>query len=86
MASGRRRSAIYDPEYRFLIRRVREARGEAGMTLKEVAEHLDRPISFVSKCELGERRIDPIDLKHFAELYDKPLEYFYPSPPRKRRR
>ena len=85
MARGRRKSAVYDPDYRFLIGRVREARQEAGMTLKEVADLLDRPVSFVSKCELGERRIDPIDLRAFAELYDKPLDYFYPARTRKRR-
>ena len=55
------------------------------MTLKDVAKALDRPISFVSKCELGERRIDPIDLRKFAEVYGKPFEYFFP-PRRPRRR
>lgn len=78
MARGRRQSAVYDPDYQYLIRRVREARRDAGLTLREVAKALDRPISFVSKCELGERRIDPIDLAKFAELYDKPFEYFIP--------
>ncbi len=88
MAAPRRPSAVYDPEYRYLIRRVREARQEAGLTLKDVAEALGRPFTFVSKCELGERRIDPIDLRNFAELYEKPLAYFYPkrrSPPRRPR-
>lgn len=83
MVQGRRRSAVYDPEYRDLIKRVREAREEAGMTLREVANALDRPVSFVSKCELGERRMDPIDLRRFADILGKPIEYFYP--PRQRR-
>jgi transcriptional regulator with XRE-family HTH domain len=79
MARRRRRSAVYDPDYRYVIKRVREAREDAGMTQVEVADALGRPLSFVSKCELGERRIDPVDLKKFADLYDKPLEYFYPK-------
>jgi transcriptional regulator with XRE-family HTH domain len=79
MARGRRKSAVYDPDYQHLIRRVREAREEAGMTQVEVATELGRPLSFVSKCELGERRMDPIDLRRFADLYGKPLEYFYPE-------
>ena len=78
MPAGRRKSAVYDSDYRFLIGRVREARLEAGMTQSEVAAKLGRPLSFVSKCELGERRIDPIDLQKFADLYDKPFEYFVP--------
>jgi transcriptional regulator with XRE-family HTH domain len=83
MASSRRPSAVYDPDYQYVIRRVREAREAAGLTIKEVARALGRPFTFVSKCELGERRIDPADLLKFAELYDKPIEYFYP---RRRRR
>lgn len=84
MARRRRPSAVYDPEYQYVIRRVREARESAGMTQGEVADALGRPLSFVSKCELGERRIDPVDLKKFADLFGKPLEYFYPT--RRRRR
>lgn len=86
MARRRRRSAVYDPDYRYVISRVREARENAGMTQVEVADALGRPLSFVSKCELGERRIDPVDLKKFADLYGKPLEYFYPAASRRRER
>ena len=57
---------------------MREAREQAGMTQAAVAKELGRPLSFVSKCELGERRIDPIDLRDFAMLYDKPFDYFLP--------
>lgn len=86
MARTRRPSAVYDKEYQSLISRVREAREDAGMTQVEVAKALGRPVSFVSKCELGERRIDPIDLKRFAELFEKPIEYFYEMPRARRRR
>ncbi len=34
--------------------------------------------SFVPKCELGERRLDPVDLQRFAKLYCKPLSFFLP--------
>jgi transcriptional regulator with XRE-family HTH domain len=78
MARGRRHSPIYRSDYQEMIRRVREARLEAGLTQKEVAAALGRPLSYVSKCELGERRIDPVDLKEFADLYGKSFEYFFP--------
>ncbi len=78
MPTGRRRSAVREPEYRYLMNRMREARVASGMTQSEVAAALNRPLSFVSKCELGERRIDPIDLDKLAELYGKPFEYFLP--------
>ncbi len=79
MPPARRKSAVYDSDYRYVLGRVREARLEAGLTQSEVAEKLGRPLSFVSKCELGERRIDPIDLAKFADIYDKPFEYFLPK-------
>jgi hypothetical protein len=34
------------------------------------------PRSFVSKSESGDRRVDVIELKAFARLYKKPLDYF----------
>jgi len=73
-----RRSPVHTPEYRHLLGRLREARRTAGLTQVEVAKALKRPQSYVTKCELGERRIDPIDLQRFAKLYHKPLSYFLP--------
>jgi transcriptional regulator with XRE-family HTH domain len=55
---------------------LREARKEAGLTQAEVAAYFERPQSFVSKCESGERRIDPTELRVFAKLYRKPVSYF----------
>jgi hypothetical protein len=63
---------------------MREARLDAGLTQVEVATALHRPLSFVSKCELGERRIDPVDIGQLMDLYDKPFEYFVPARRRKR--
>jgi transcriptional regulator with XRE-family HTH domain len=80
----RRPSAVYDPVYQYVIRRVREARQDAGMTQVEVAAALGRPLSFVSKCELGERRIDAADVQKFADLYGKSVLYFYPKKRRKK--
>lgn len=59
-----------------MLKRLREARKHAGMTQVEVARVLKRTQAFVSKCELGERRIDPIDLADFARLYRQPFTHF----------
>lgn len=61
-----------------MLRHLREARLSAGLTQVEVAEALGRPQSYVTKCELGERRIDPIELQQFARLYRKPIAFFLP--------
>jgi len=65
-------------EYQYLLKRLRDARRQAGLTQVQVAKALGRPQSFVTKCELGERRIDPVDLQRFAKLYRKPIWFFLP--------
>jgi transcriptional regulator with XRE-family HTH domain len=64
-----------------MLRALRAARKDAGLTLADVAHALGRPASFVSKCELGERRVDPIDLWRFAFLYGRPVTDFLPADP-----
>jgi transcriptional regulator with XRE-family HTH domain len=66
-------------EYEAMVERLRQARQEAGMTQETVAELLGRPQSFVSKVENGDRRIDPVELCYFADLYKKPLVWFLPD-------
>jgi len=56
--------------------RLRLARKQAGMTQVQVARKLKKPHSYVSKCELGERRVDFIEALAFAKLYKKPLAFF----------
>lgn len=73
------RRAIHTPEYQYLLRRLRQAREARGLTQVAVAQALGRHQSFVTKSELGERRLDPIDLARFAKLYKKPISYFLPK-------
>ena len=61
-----------------MLVRLRLAREAAGLRQVDVGRALGRPDSFVSKCELGERRIDPIELRDFARIYKKPLVFFVP--------
>ena len=69
--------AVHTSRYKRMLARLRQARLDAGLTQVEVAKALGRKQAWVSKCELGERRIDPLDLQDFAGLYRKsPLSYF----------
>lgn len=67
---------MYTAEYQAMLRRLRRARKDAGMTQVEAAKALRRPQSFLSNCESGERRVDVIELLEFARLYGKSLAYF----------
>ncbi len=74
--------ALHTSRYGAFLARLRQARREAGLTQEEVAAQLGRPQTWVSKCELGERRVDFMELVEFARLYRKPLEYFARPPKR----
>jgi len=52
---------LNSPFYVQLRASLIEAREQAGLTQAEVAKRLQRVQSFVSKYELGERRLDIVD-------------------------
>ena len=72
-------ATLHAREYDALVERLRKAREESGLTQEAVAEVFGRPQSFLSKIESGERRIDPVELCHLADLYKKPVEWFLPG-------
>lgn len=63
-------------DYVQFLRRLRQARIEAGLSQSEAARRLGKPQSFLSKCESGERRVDAVELKNFARLYGKSVTFF----------
>lgn len=68
--------SAFPEEYRRFLKKLKDARLEAGLNQVDVAKRLKKPQSFVSKFETGERRIDPVELRHLAQLYGKPTSYF----------
>jgi len=55
---------------------LRQIRVEAGLTQVQLAEKLGRPQSYVSKAEMGERRLDFIETLDFCEACGVGLEEF----------
>ena len=68
--------SIYSNEYKNAVKKLRKARNEANLMQVDVAKKLNKPQSYVSKIERGERRIDVAELSILAKIYKKPLEYF----------
>lgn len=66
----------YSKEYQYLLEQLKKARENSGLTQKEVSEKLKKPQSYISKCESGERRVDLVELKMFAKIYNKQINYF----------
>lgn len=52
---------IYSYENHILISLLREARESANLTQTQLSKLLEKPQSFVSKYERGERRLDVIE-------------------------
>lgn len=68
--------ALQTKRYRAFLERLKRARVDAGLTQVEIAARLGRPQTWVSKCELGERRVDFVELEDWAAACEKPLEWF----------
>ncbi|MEM9292126.1 MAG: helix-turn-helix transcriptional regulator [Acidobacteriota bacterium] len=69
--------ATRHPErYSAMLEKLRSAREAAGLTQVDVAKRLGEPQQYVSKIELNERRIDPVELQELAELYGKDIAWF----------
>ncbi len=69
-------TALHTKRYKAFLAGLRQARADAGPTQEEVAKKLSRTQTWVSNSELGERRVDFVELEDFAALYGKPLEWF----------
>lgn len=67
---------IYSKEHKQLVERLKKARLDAKLDQREAAKLLRKTQSHISKVEAGQRRIDIITLKEFAQIYKKPLDYF----------
>lgn len=72
--------ALQTPRYREFLAKLRRARQEAGLTQVQAAKLINRAQTYVSKSELGERRIDVVELEDFAAAYGVPLTYFATRP------
>lgn len=70
------KKTIYSAGHKALVDRLIKAREERGLKQEEVAKLLHRTQSYVSKIEAGQRRVDIIQLKEFAKIYKKDLDYF----------
>ena len=68
--------AIYSNDHKVIVERLKKARLEAGLGQVEVVKKLGKTQSYLSKIESGQRRFDVLQLKEFAKIYKKPLDYF----------
>lgn len=70
------KKSIYTKEYEYLVAQLKKARLDAGLTQVKVSKILKKSQSHISKVEKGQIRLDVIQLREYAKLYKKDLEYF----------
>ncbi len=68
--------SIQTKEYAYFVERLHKARLEAGLTQEQVAKKIGRPQSHISNVESGQQRVDVVELKRFAKIYGKSINYF----------
>jgi transcriptional regulator with XRE-family HTH domain len=67
---------IFSKEHKRITEKLKMAREESALDQKEVAKKLGRTQSYVSKIETGQRRLDIVQLREFAKIYKKKLDFF----------
>lgn len=58
---------LRSPLHLALMKVLREARLEAGLTQADLAKRMDRPQSFVAKIEVGERQLGVLEFVGYAK-------------------
>lgn len=67
--------SIYSPEMVALRTWLRQKRLEQNLTMRQLAERLDRPHSFVQRIEEGDRRLDVVEFVWYCQaLQIEPLD------------
>ncbi|PTA49270.1 XRE family transcriptional regulator [Shewanella morhuae] len=66
---------LYAPEYRKPIERLKAARIDRGLTMRELAAELGVPHSYVGKVEQCERKLDVLEYIYYCKaLNEGPLK------------
>ena len=69
-------SSVHNSQYKRFCRLIIDYRQRQGLTQTQLAEKLNRPQSFVSKYENGDRRIDLVEFMEIAAALEiDPLEF-----------
>ena len=68
--------AIFSKDHLYTVEQLKKARHEASLDQVEVAKLLGKTQPHISKIEAGQRRLDIVQLKEFAKIYRKPLDFF----------
>ena len=73
---GRSMPQQREGDRQLLAARLKEAREYLELSQDEVAKALNVSRSAISQIETGQRKVDAIELKKLAEIYQQPIGFF----------
>lgn len=62
------KKSIFTEKYKFFCEALIDARLRSGLTQQELSKKIGRPQSYVSKYEVGERRLDIVEFLEIASV------------------
>src|SRR5687767_4810763 len=65
-----------DHDRRIIGQRLKDTREYLGLSQDEVAKAVDLPRPAISLIESGERKVDALELKRFADVYQQTVDFF----------
>ena len=68
--------SLHTDQHRILCELLRELRTDAKLTQVQLAEAIDESQSMVSRVEVGERRLDILELRQWLAALDVSLRTF----------
>ncbi|MDF3435214.1 helix-turn-helix transcriptional regulator [Sulfitobacter sp. KE42] len=68
---------VHTEAYRAVLRTLTEVRSAAGLSQAVLADRLGKPASFVGKYELGERRLDIVELMVILRALNLSFDAFW---------
>jgi len=68
--------SVFTREYEVLRSHLRQARKKVGLSQTELARRLDQTQLFVSRSELGDRKVDVIELRAICKVMGLPFVQF----------
>ena len=63
--------SVFSDRYGRFLAVIVQARQDAGLTQSDLASRLNKPQSYISKAERGERRIDVVEFIDLAQALGK---------------
>jgi transcriptional regulator with XRE-family HTH domain len=70
------KKSLYKKENEIFVQVLTEFRSRAGLLQTDLAKRLNVPQSFISKIEMGQRRVDIIELKEICSHLNTNLTQF----------